>query len=88
MTPKQPKGLKAPKGGKADDLKEITGVGPKLEKQLNDLGIFHFAQVRDLKKGEVAWVEDHIGYPDRMERDEWQKQAKALASAKAKGGKA
>ncbi len=28
--------------GVADDLKKLPGVSPAIEKQLNDLGIFHF----------------------------------------------
>lgn len=31
--------------GKADDLKLISGVGPKLEKTLNGLGFWHFSQI-------------------------------------------
>jgi len=38
----KPEGLSGPRGGVADDLKEISGVGPKLEKLLHKLGYYHF----------------------------------------------
>ncbi len=84
--PQQPKGLKAPRNGKADELRAITGVGPKIEKQLHDLGLYHFDQIVALNKGEIAWVEDHIGFPGRMTREGWQKQCKDLAAGKVTAG--
>jgi large subunit ribosomal protein L21 len=35
----------APKADKADDLKELSGVGPALEKKLHDAGVTSFAQI-------------------------------------------
>lgn len=63
-----------------DDLKAITGVGPKLEKVLNDLGIWTYAQVAAWTPAEVAWVDDYLGFKGRVERDGWLKQAAALAA--------
>lgn len=68
--------------GKADDLKLISGVGPVLEGKLNAIGITTWAQVAALKKADIAKLEDHLAFPGRVARDEWIKQAKALA----KGG--
>ena len=34
--------------GVADDLKKLPGVSPAIEKQLNDLGIFHYSQIAEL----------------------------------------
>src|SRR5215813_4958541 len=34
--------------GVADDLKKLPGVSPAIEKQLNDLGIFHYWQIAGL----------------------------------------
>lgn len=65
-----------------DDLKLISGVGPKLEQTLNDLGIYHFDQVSKWKKKEIAWVDDNLRFKGRIERDDWMAQAKILA----KGG--
>lgn len=76
-----PERLKKPKG-KADDLKQISGVGPKLEKTLNGLGFWHFEQIAKWKKADVAIVDDELSFKGRIERDDWIKQAKALAKSK------
>jgi NADH-quinone oxidoreductase subunit E len=68
--------------GQKDDLKLISGVGPVLEGKLNAIGITTWAQVAALKKAEIAKLEDSLAFPGRVERDNWIKQAKALA----KGG--
>ncbi len=68
--------------GKADDLKLISGIGPKLEKTLNGLGFWHFSQIAKWKKADVAIVDDELSFKGRIERDDWIKQAKALAVAK------
>ncbi|MEM7238646.1 MAG: hypothetical protein AAF501_12610, partial [Pseudomonadota bacterium] len=39
-----PAQLDAPRGN-ADNLRKIKGIGPKLEKSLNSLGIYHFDQI-------------------------------------------
>ncbi|MEM7067365.1 MAG: NADH-quinone oxidoreductase subunit NuoE [Pseudomonadota bacterium] len=65
-----------------DDLKLISGVGPKLEGVLNGLGIYTFAQVSKWRKAEREWVDGYLKFKGRIERDDWVKQAKALA----KGG--
>lgn len=66
-----------------DDLKLISGVGPVLEKKLNDLGIYTYKQVASWKKAEREWVDGYLSFKGRIERDDWVKQAKALA----KGGR-
>jgi len=68
--------------GKADDLKEISGVGPKLEKTLNGLGFWHFSQIATWTKADVSIVDDELSFKGRIERDDWIKQAKALAKKK------
>ncbi|PZV35198.1 NADH-quinone oxidoreductase subunit E [Mesorhizobium kowhaii] len=65
-----------------DDLKLISGVGPKIEGILHSLGIFTFAQVASWKKAERDWVDGYLAFHGRIDRDDWVKQAKALA----KGG--
>lgn len=67
-----------------DDLTLISGVGPKIAGTLNDLGIFTYAQVASWKKSERDWVDGYLNFKGRIERDDWVKQAKALA----KGGEA
>lgn len=65
----------------ADDLKKIKGVGPALEKTLNELGFYHFDQIAGWRKKEIEWVDERLKFKGRIERDEWIKQAKALAKA-------
>ncbi|TIT02884.1 NADH-quinone oxidoreductase subunit E [Mesorhizobium sp.] len=65
-----------------DDLKLISGVGPKIEGILHSLGIFTYAQVASWKKAEREWVDGYLSFHGRIEREDWVKQAKALA----KGG--
>jgi len=68
--------------GTADDLKLISGVGPVLEGRLNALGITRFDQIAKFKKADIVRVDEVLNFRGRIERDEWIKQAKALA----KGG--
>jgi predicted flap endonuclease-1-like 5' DNA nuclease len=74
--------MDAPEAGKADDLKKITGVGPKLEQTLNELGIWHYHQVAKLTKKEIAWVDERLRFKGRIERDDWVGQARELAKGK------
>ncbi|MBD3678116.1 MAG: NADH-quinone oxidoreductase subunit NuoE [Rhodobacteraceae bacterium] len=75
----KPATLDAPRDGKADDLKMIKGVGPGLEKKLNDLGIWHYDQVAALTSEQIAWVDTQLKFRGRIERDDWVAQAKVLA---------
>lgn len=65
-----------------DDLKLISGIGPKLEQVLNGLGVFTFSQIAAWKPEEAAWVDDYLQFGGRVERDSWISQAGELA----KGG--
>ena len=76
----KPATLDAPRDGKADDLKLIKGVGPKLEGVLNDIGIYHFDQVAAWGADEVEWADQNlVGFKGRVSRDNWVTQAKQLA---------
>jgi NADH-quinone oxidoreductase subunit E len=82
--PAKPAGLKKARGGKADDLKVIVGIGPKLEALCHSLGFYHFDQIAGWTAAEVAWVDENLeGFKGRVTRDKWVEQAKDLA-AKAK----
>lgn len=77
----KPEGLSGPRGGRADDLKEINGVGPAMEKMLNGLGYYHFDQVAAWTPAEVAWVDENLeGFKGRATRDNWISQAKSLSN--------
>ena len=65
-----------------DDLKAISGIGPKLEQVLNGLGVWTYAQIAGWGAPEVAWVDDTLGFRGRIDRDGWIAQASALAGAK------
>lgn len=77
----KPRGIAGPRGGRADDLKALSGVGPKIEKTLNQLGIFHFDQIAAWTPEEVRWIGVHLAFPGRIEREDWVGQAKKLAVA-------
>jgi peptide/nickel transport system ATP-binding protein len=78
----RPPAMRKPR--RPDDLKLIAGVGPKIEATLNRLGIYTYAQVAAWRKAEREWVDNHLDFHGRVERDDWVRQAKALA----KGGEA
>ncbi|MBF9034235.1 NADH-quinone oxidoreductase subunit E [Rhodobacterales bacterium HKCCE2091] len=76
----RPEGLDGPRGGEADDLKRIKGIGPKLEQLCNRLGFYHFDQIAAWSGEEIAWVDQNLeGFKGRVTRDEWVAQAKLLA---------
>lgn len=77
----RPEALDAARDGKADDLKMIKGVGPKLELMLNELGFYHFDQIAAWSADEVAWVDQNLkGFKGRVSRDNWVEQATTLAA--------
>lgn len=79
--PRKPPALSAPRNGRADDLEQITGVGPKLREMLNDHGYFHFDQIAGWTLAEVAWIDETIpGIGGRAARDDWVGQARRLAA--------
>jgi len=77
----RPEGLARARGGAADDLKLIKGIGPALENLCNRLGFFHFDQIAAWTGDEIAWVDDNLeGFKGRVTRDTWVEQAKILAA--------
>ncbi len=78
---KAPGSIGAARGGEADDLKLIWGVGPEIEKLLNQNGIYHFDQVAAWSKADVTWF-DKISkvFEGRVEREKWVEQSKKLAT--------
>ena len=62
-----------------DDLKLIFGIGPKIEKMLNQKGVTRFEHIAGWSKADVARYADMLdGFPDRIERDEWVLSAKQI----------
>lgn len=74
----------APKADAAtggDDLKEITGVGPALEKKLHEAGITSYAQIAAWSEEDIAGYEETLSLGGRVERDDWVAQATELSKA-------
>jgi DNA-binding response OmpR family regulator len=70
-----------PSVASGDNLKDIAGIGPKLEKSLNSLGVHRFAQIAAWTADDVARLEARPGFKGRIGRDDWIAQAKILAAA-------
>lgn len=69
-------------GGLRDNLRRIKGIGPAIEKTLNELGIFRFAQVAALTQYDIVRIGNRLkGSHSRIERENWIGQARELAEA-------
>lgn len=77
---------KAPvkKAVKADDLKRISGIGPKLEQVLNGMGFTRYVDIAALGDADVARIEAELGAGGRIARDGWVEQARTLAKGRGK----
>jgi len=59
----------------ADDLKELSGVGPALEKKLHENGVTTFAQIAAWTPEDVADMDEKLSFKGRIEREGWIAQA-------------
>ena len=73
-------GLLAPRGGVADDLTKIKGIGAKIEETLHEFGVFHFDQIASWGPAEITAINEALNFPGRIEREDWKVQAKELSS--------
>jgi large subunit ribosomal protein L21 len=77
-----PTGAKAAPGAEApagsDDLKALSGVGPALEKKLQEAGVTTFAQIAAWTEADVAEMDEKLSFRGRIEREGWIDQAKEL----------
>jgi large subunit ribosomal protein L21 len=64
----------------SDDLKQLSGVGPALEKKLHAAGITTFAQIAAWGPEEIAEFDEKLSFKGRIEREGWVEQAKTLAA--------
>jgi small subunit ribosomal protein S2 len=64
--------------GVADDLKKLPHVSPAVEKQLNDLGVFHYWQLAELGGVDAEKIGEEVGLPTRVES--WIAKAKEFAA--------
>jgi len=68
-----------PLDGAKDNLKKIKGVGPAIEKTLNELGIFRFEQIADMSEYDIDRVAQRLkGFHSRIYREDWIGQAREL----------
>ena len=77
--PKKAAAKPAAKAAGADDLKQLSGVGPALEKKLHAAGVTTFAQVAAWTDADVAAMDEQLSFKGRIEREGWIEQAKELA---------
>ena len=78
----KPRTMTAPRQSGADDLKRISGVGPKLETTLNEMGFWHFDQIAKWSDDQVSWVDSRLKFKGRIRRDDWIAQAAAFSGEK------
>ncbi|QPH53235.1 50S ribosomal protein L21 [Pontivivens ytuae] len=64
-----------------DDLKKLSGVGPKLETTLNEAGVYTFAQIAAWGPEDIAYMDEKLSFKGRIERENWIEQAKEFAGA-------
>ncbi|WP_420398179.1 50S ribosomal protein L21 [Nioella sp.] len=61
----------------ADDLKQLSGVGPALEKKLHEAGVTTFAQIAAWNADDIAAMDEKLSFKGRIEREGWVAQAQA-----------
>ncbi len=75
-------GIEAPRGD-PDDLKRITGISPRLEQRLNDIGVYHFWQIADLDEPNRDSLDKQLKLDGAIVTEDWIAQAKKLVEAAA-----
>ncbi len=73
------KAAKPAAAGAGDDLKQLSGVGPALEKKLHEAGVTTFAQIAAWTEDDVAAMDEKLSFKGRITREGWIEQAKKLA---------
>lgn len=67
-----------------DNLRKIKGVGPAIEKTLNELGIFRYQQIADMSEYDIDRVANRLkGFRSRIYREDWIGQARDLRDQQA-----
>jgi predicted flap endonuclease-1-like 5' DNA nuclease len=69
-----------------DDLKEIRGIGPKIESILRGQGITSFQQIAELDDSMIEHLRHELGsFRGRIERDDWIGSARQLIDGRGDG---
>jgi len=75
-----------PIDGARDSLQAIKGVGPAIEKTLNEMGIFNFQQIADMSEYDIDRIATRLkGFRSRIYREDWIGQARELRDQKQSG---
>ncbi|SOC85779.1 NADH-quinone oxidoreductase subunit E [Ensifer adhaerens] len=61
-----------------DDLKRISGIGPKLANVLTGHGVVTFAQLAEMNEAALAALDEELGLEGRILRDDWAGQARKI----------
>lgn len=83
----RPAGMPAPRDGARDDLRLIVGIDPRVESTLNSLGVYHFDQIAAWTPANIDWVERYLAFRGRIGREDWVRQAQALARGEGAAGR-
>lgn len=76
----EPEAPKVAEATQTDDLTKIKGLGPKMQTELNGLGIHSFRQIAGWTPEDVAWYDTNLGgIRGSVTRGGWVDQAKELA---------
>jgi predicted flap endonuclease-1-like 5' DNA nuclease len=76
----RPEAVDTPMNGEIEDLKEISGIGIKIEEVLHSLGIYHFEQIANWTPENMEWIENYLTLKGRIKKEDWISQAKLLAA--------
>ena len=62
-----------------DDLRKIKGIGPAIERTLNELGIYRYHQIAEMSEYDIDRVAQQLkGFRSRIYREDWIGQARDL----------
>jgi len=71
--------INEPINGARDKLQAIKGIGPAIEKTLNEMGIFRFQQIADMSEYDIDRIAQRLkGLRSRIYREDWIGQARDL----------
>jgi F-type H+-transporting ATPase subunit gamma len=65
-----------------DDLTRISGVADVIEATLRDMGVTTFKEIAAWTGEDMDRIDDHLGFEGRIQRDDWQTQARRLHNEK------
>jgi len=69
-----------------DKLQQIKGIGPAIEKTLNEMGIFRYHQIAEMSEYDIDRVAQRLkGFRSRIYREDWIGQARDLRDQNASG---